>query len=604
MAWMIARELSAGDGQVVVVTGGFHTVALPRLVQVAQGRKEDGGIPERPDGETCLVRYGFEALDSLNGYSAGMPSPHYYDRLWRVADRNPGDGMFKDLAIEILVELGQLTRKGRTGVEVSTADEIAALEQACRLAALRGHPGPMREDLLDAVRSCFVKGAMDAEGEVVLGLVRHLLGGTAVGEVPKEAGAPPLVEDFRRMTQELKLDITTSVKRRTSLDLYRKRRHRQVSRFLHSVVFLGVPFAELEAGPDFRKGTGLELLFEHWTYQWGVRTEGSLVEAGVFGSTVEEAAGNRLLRALAALNAEGHGRRADSAVALLIRCCQMGLHRHSRRLMELVSLHGSGDVSLPSLASALAQLQLLQDSREPLEAHGLPGLPGLVRGLFERVCFVLQHLASTPPDDSGGVLEALISLVELQNSTSWNRLELPLDLFWNPLAAGAANPSCDSHLMGGVVGLLMSGGRMIESEWIRHLDGALNGSTATSRSLGFLTGLLRASRELAWRQPLLVQRIEAMMEGWTEDEFLERVPHMRLAFADLTPRETDQVAAVVSGLHGGKCLDSLHGSRWSEAEVLLVARADALLRKALADDGLEDWGTPSPVVEVKGESIS
>jgi hypothetical protein len=28
------------------------------------------------------------------------------------------------------------------------------------------------------------------------------------------------------------------------------------------------------------------------------------------------------------------------------------------------------------------------------------------------------------------------------------------------------------------------------------------------------------------------------------------------------------------------------------------------LRKALADDALEDWGTPSPVAEVKGESIS
>ena len=47
-------------------------------------------------------------------------------------------------------------------IALSTADEIAALQQARLLAALRGHPGPTREDLLDGVRSCFVKGAMDA----------------------------------------------------------------------------------------------------------------------------------------------------------------------------------------------------------------------------------------------------------------------------------------------------------------------------------------------------------------------------------------------------------------------------------------------------------
>ena len=50
-------------------------------------------------------------------------------------------------------------------------------------------PRPSREDLLDGVRSVFIKGSDDIEGVPILALARKLLAGDRVGDVPPEAGA-------------------------------------------------------------------------------------------------------------------------------------------------------------------------------------------------------------------------------------------------------------------------------------------------------------------------------------------------------------------------------------------------------------------------------
>jgi hypothetical protein len=594
MAVSIQAELAKGTERILVVTGGFHTVALPALV--ASKSAPANSTPDRKKNETlnCLIRYSFEQLDALNGYAAGMPSPYYYEQLWHSARSNPS-AAFADIAAKVLVDLGQLTRRKKLAVALSAADEIAALEQSRRLAWLRGHPGPTREDLLDGIRSCFVKGAMDAEGEIVLGLARHALAGTTIGEVPPEAGVPPLVEDFRLMSQRLRLNISDSVRRKSSLDLYRKTSHRETSRFFHSLTFLEVPFASMAAGPDFVKGTGLERLFEHWSYQWTPQTESHLVEAGIYGGTVEEAASNRLAQAIVELENSGRGRCAAEAVAMLVHACRMGLHRHTARLLDLIAAQINEDPSLTSLAGALNQLILLWESREPLEAQRLTEIPTLIRKCYERACYLLHNLADTPAEAADETLESLIALRDLLRSSASGKDGLDQALFYEPLSKVFLQPKCPALLQGGVAGLLHGDGRLPETELLKLLTGSLNAASAQAGDqTAFLIGLLRACRELAWRQPALVEAVELLLQAWNDDEFLERIPHLRMAFADLTPREADQVASVVASLHGGKKLGILQRPDISEAEAVAAARMNALVKKALEDDGLGSWLEGSP----------
>jgi len=590
MATAIRDELAKGTERIVVVTGGFHTVVLPKLVSAA-GKAPSRKARKKEEGTLdCLIRYSFEQLDALNGYSAGMPSPFYYDQLWHSTAQDNAARAFANLSARILVELGQLTRRKKLAVALSPADEIAALEQCRRLSAIRGHPGPTREDLLDGVRSCFVKGSMDAEGEIVLGIARHALGGTSIGEVPPEAGVPPLVEDFRLTAQKLRLNIKDSVRRKSSLDLYRKTSHRQSSRFFHSLTFLEVPFATLAAGPDFVKGTGLERLFEHWGYQWTPQTESRLVEASVYGATVEEAAANRLAQAIAELESTGRGRCASEAVGMLVHACRMGLHRHTGRLLRLIANQVNEDPALASLTNALNQLVLLWESREPLEAHRLTEIPQLIGAIYERACYLLHNLADTPPEAANETLQSLIALRDMLRSRAMGDHALDAALFYEPLAKLLTQPKCPALLVGGVTGLLFGDGRISESELLKLLAGSLNAASAQAGDqTAFLIGLLRACRELAWRLPALAEAVEKLLAAWSEEEFIERIPHLRMAFADLTPREADQVAAVVAQLHGGEKIGSLHRPELSEAEMLAAVRVNALVKKALQEDGLGSW---------------
>lgn len=597
MAAAVAEELANPENAgrpVLVVTGGFHTVALPALVEAAAARAP--GVPRKAgddDVQNVLVRYSFEQLDALNGYGAGMPTPGYYDRLWRAL-REGENAAAEAVAADCLVELGRLTREKRMVVALSSADEIAALTHARLLARLRGHAGgPTREDLLDGVRSGCVKGAMDAEGAVLLGLAEHLLRGTAVGEVPPEAGVPPLVTDFRARAVRLRLDVATSLRKTVALDLYRSVAHRETSRFLHALEFLGVPFATVTGGPDFVRGTGLERLQEHWDHAWTPRTEAALVEAAVYGATVPEATANRLLEAVAHLEAEARGRDAGAAVGMLIRACRMGLHGEAGRLLTLTAAIVAEDPGFAGVVGAANGLLLLWQSREPLEAHRLPEVPALLRAAHERACYLVPTLAACPEPETDAALDALGTLRELLAADADGNL-LDAELFWSALEHLLAARDCRPVLRGAAAGLLSGEGRLTEAGLLALVTGHLGGATPdAAAAVGFLRGLLHVRREVAWQEnDGLLGAVDALLAGWDEGEFLRVLPELRLAFAGLTPRETDRVGARVAGLHGEKTLGRLDRREVRASDVEFHRRVSEIVWQSLREDGLGAWLEP------------
>jgi hypothetical protein len=262
-------------------------------------------------------------------------------------------------------------------------------------------------------------------------------------------------------------------------------------------------------------------------------------------------------------------------------------------LLTAIAAQVSEDPALESLTAALQQLVLLWESREPLEAHRLAEIPLLIGAAYERACYLLNNLAGTPAEAANETLQALITLRDLLRSPALGGRALDAPLFYEPLAKLPSQANCPALLAGGAAGLLFGDGRIPESELIKLLAGSLNASSARAGDqTAFLIGLLRACRELAWRLPALAEAVEKLLEAWSEEEFIARIPHLRLAFADLTPREAGQVAAVVAQLHGGEQPGPLHSTEISEAEALAAIRLDAAVKKALREDGLGSWIDP------------
>ena len=575
------RDRAAGrTGPVLVVTGGYHTAALPFLLRSPCPRPE----PPRLQGEaqTVLMRYSFDRLDALNGYASGLPSPRYYDILWRLLEEGHPEPHL-ETAARIVVEIGRLTRERDLPTAVSPADEIAALEQARRLAGLRGRSGPSREDLLDGLRSAFVKGSLDAEGVTLTALIQKALAGNAVGEVPPEAGVPPLVEDFRRQAGELGLPVRDSEPRRLALEIYRKAPHRRTSRLLHAASFLGAQFAVLTAGPDFERGAGLDLMVERWHWAWSPVAETALLEASVWGSTVEEAAASRLKKAVADLETAGQGRRTLPAVRLLVAACRMGLQRRTGEVLALLQASVAEDPSFSSLGSGLAELALLWRSREPLEAHELPEIPAQARAAYQRACFLIPDLPACPEAEVNAALNALAILRETVASPR-NDLFDP-DLFLKALEGVARTAGGRTELAGAAAGILFGEGRMDEPALLALVRGHLGGGAPAAARTGFLRGLLTTARETAWRLPGLLAALDTLLAGWDEEEFIRSLPELRLAFSVLTPREVDRTAAAVADLLGGRELGELVHRDLQPTDLAANLRLSREVEALLARDG-------------------
>jgi hypothetical protein len=577
MAAQVA-ELATQGTRIVVVTGGYHTVALPstrprspRAVKLR--RPQDAGV--------TLMRYNFEQLDRLNGYASGMPSPGFYQRAWDGED-----------PVDTLVELARALR-GERG-EPSPSEAIVAVQQLRQLSALRGHAQPTREDLLDVARSVYVKGSLEIEGVRVLAAARKLFAGERVGDVPAAAGRPPIVLDFEAQADAMKLARTGVEDRDVVLDLYRSRAHRRVSRLLHQLAVLQVPFASKLRGPDFVAARDQDRIQEAWCYRWSPATEGSLIEASKWGAALLEATAACLLSGL--VEVERGDARADHAAQLLVEAARCGLHRHvsdfARRTGRLVA----GDADFVSVVLAAARLALVDAACEPLELHGDEDLAALARRALERALYLLPQLARTAESDEAAALDALKTLRELSASLGEQDAERAhlLQLLGELCNDGSANAVC----AGAAAGLLHGDGaydgerigRLLSGRLVGKRDGGVDGAR-------FLRGVLATDRSASWQNGALVAAIDAVIRDSGEDAFHAMLPHLRLAFAELSPRETDRVAGLVGELHAGRRPKTVVSREWSEQDQVLAQRVDAAVRAQLAEDGLLASFEASEVVD-------
>jgi hypothetical protein len=274
----------------------------------------------------------------------------------------------------------------------------------------------------------------------------------------------------------------------------------------------------------------------------------------------------------------------------------MGLHDTVRPALESLRHGLDTDPSLPSLAAATQQLLLLWESREPLEAHRLPEVPRLLKAAYQRACFLLHHAHTTPAQAAEEHLTALVTLGSLPESGTAREAGLDPGLYREPALRLAGNPQAPPLLAGGAAGMLHRSGQLRDETLFRLLSGALHSASDPGRHTAFLVGLLRTHRSLAWREPVILEAVHELLAGWSEETFLAQIPHLRLAFADLSPGETERVAKSVNAMVG---TSSPPLAPWvtfdlTEDQAILARRVQHEVQRSLERDGLAHWLPPTP----------
>ena len=353
---------------------------------------------------------------------------------------------------------------------------------------------------------------------------------------------PPLVQDFARQCKKYRLRQDSANRQEVTLEIFSKARHRSESRFLHQSVFLDCDYARRDKGPDLLRGTGRNLIREHWVCQWSAGVEAALVEHAVWGSTVSEASAQLLRRRLA------DATRAVDGARLLARGFLMGLgdtaDAMAHRLEEL--LLTDGDFS--SLCKACGAISALDAWQEQYGERGSYDYPALLRRCFARILQMLPSMSTV--DDRGveAIQEHCQLLYEVTARPPFADLR---SVLLGALEELIAQDPIHPALHGAALGLLYGGAPEKKALAVQIAAGYLRGTHDQKlRAAAFLQGLFRTARDLLLVDDIQLASIDALLCELEDEEFITLLPQLRLAFSYFTPTETDRLGCQAASFHG------------------------------------------------------
>jgi hypothetical protein len=528
MSSQILRALDEGGGRLLVVTGGYHSLAL--CASVESGATEAPVVPAPPeDAGVALTPYSYERLDRLTGYESGMPGPGFYQRAWR--DRNRG--AFRHRAV--IFDVARALRE--RGQVLSTADLIGVDATAQALANLRGHPEVCRRDIVDGLTAAVLKDELAHGGShPLLDAIHDVLRGSERGALAEGTSLPPLVVEVQVRLEEQGLAPSTS--RDLDLELDRAPdRARSVT--LHQLRLLSIAGFQRTDGTDFLERDDLSRVWERWRIAWSPDFDATAVEAARYGATLREAAANVLVERCGTIE-----RDCARAAALLVDAALAGLGAQAYTLQMLSLIRGDNDFA--NVAAALRHLLYLHRYDRVLVDAEQPETPidfqPLVKEAWQRGLWLLEmggRVSGNIDPILGGVsllVEGLEACPELLS-----RGEL-LDVFRRAAVDDAQMPAVRGALTGG----LWTMGAAADEELLR----AVADFSDPARLGDYLLGLFALAREAVQRKPDLLRALDRVLLGYDDDEFLEAIPALRLAFTYFTPREKRYLSLTLLKLAG------------------------------------------------------
>ncbi|WP_257461414.1 DUF5682 family protein [Archangium lipolyticum] len=502
----IRQAKKDGFQRIAVVCGAWHA---PALVQQRPAKEDDAllrGLPKAKVAATWIP-WTYDRLGWRSGYGAGVESPGWYAHLWLSPQR---------AVTSWAARIAHLLRD--EGLDASSANVIETVRLAETLAALRGLSSAGLAELRDAALAVLCGG--DA---TPLALVHEKLEvGTGLGVVPAEVPSVPLARDLAALQKSLRLPPSAE-SRLQELDL-RKDMDRERSRLLHRLRLLDIPWGTPEEDPRSSTGT----FRETWRLKWDPELAVRVVEASLFGNTVESAATSRVVtRAAEATELGTLTALLDAALLSELSAAIDTVLRHVQALSTR-----SADVpklleAFPSLAHAVRYGSVRETPTGPIRA--------IADGLFERIliglpgaCVSLDDDAAHQRRDQLRAMHAAVALLEGgERGEEW--AEALNQLVHRDAVHGL--------LRGTALRLGVELGRVRDEELGTLSRRALSPAVPPAEAAAWLEGLVSGSALLMLHRQDLWAALDGWLSGLTRESFVEHLPLVRRAFADFSTAE-------------------------------------------------------------------
>jgi hypothetical protein len=515
----IRQAKKDGFQRIAVVCGAWHT---PALVKQRPAREDDAllrGLPKTKVAATWIP-WTYDRLGWRSGYGAGVESPGWYAHLW-LSPKRP--------VASWATRIAHLLRD--EGLDASSANVIETVRLAEALAALRGLSSPGLSELRDASLAVLCGG--DA---TPLALVHQKLEvGTGLGEVPSEMPSVPLARDLAALQKSLRLPPSSESKLQ-ELDL-RKNLDRERSRLLHRLGLLDIDWGTPEEDPRNSTGT----FRETWRLKWEPELAVRVVEASLFGNTVESAASGRVVARAATVNELG------TLTALLDASLLAELPVAIDVVLRQVQALSTRSADVPKLMEAFPALAHAVRYGSVRETPTGPIL-AIADGLFERIliglpgaCVSLDEEAAHKRRDQLRAMHAAVALLEgAERGEAWAEA---LDQLVH-------RDSVHGLVRGAALRLRVELGKVRDEELGTLSRRALSTAVPPPEAAAWLEGLVSGSALLLLHRQELWAALDAWLSGLTRESFVEHLPLVRRAFADFSTSERRAMGERVKQLSG------------------------------------------------------
>ena len=528
------KKHGVDEAEVVVITGGIHSVALADTVPKRISFPEKGLF-------NSLVPYSYYRMSETYGYGSGNQGPLFYEYIWKHF-MDDTKCAFEAAALELITDIYSNARMKK--YDISVVDSINTFQSAKMLAMMRRRNEPCLNDIIDAIYLSLVKGNPDIEGAYLKKFIRDRVVGFKLGKITKSIKQLPLQADFYLRFESFSINLKEKSKRH-ELNL-RDEFDKKKSHLFWRVKYLDLGILERTKGPDLLKGvTGV--FEEVWFLSWNPNVDAKLIELSNYGSTIEEATKNMLIE-----ESKKHIKDFQKISFILYQTLVMGLPTLFPHIIIVCIDSLDKDDKFLTLSRGFNNLIMIFRFLHMMknQGHNLNLIKKLISRCYFATCFSLPIMANPPKDLEDAFIIAAKDMAT--TLTGLSSLKLNISVFEEGLKTCIDNSDND-FIRGGCIGILY----LMNSIQIKDIKYLIREYIKSEDSIKvrvgeFVRGIIYVCQTKILYNSDIIKLLSEIIENMETKIFLSIVPSLRKTFSELSFREYEVFVEKIAELYGLK----------------------------------------------------
>ena len=573
----IRQARAEGAERIAVVCGAWHAPALTNLDTEAA---DDALLAELQSVaiETAWVPWTYGRISATTGYGAGVRAPGWYHHLWEMGQQQATP---TEMSIAWLSHVAHLLRD--QDLDASAAHIIEAVRLAESLAAIRGLAAPSLQELNEATQTVLCFGDV-APMQLIQ---KQLIIGERMGAVPPDSPMIPLQRDLHQQQRRLRLhpepESTT-----LNLDL-RGEAHRERSQLLHRLNLLNIPWGKTLPIRS-QSGTYQEVWQLVWKPEYVVR----VIEAGVWGNTVETA-----VTQFAKDQAE-QASDLPTLTHLLDQALLADLPELVLSLLSQIETQAALTSDVPHMMDALLPLARVLRYGDVRQTD-----PAVVRQVVDtlvtRICIGLPSTCTNLDNDAAA--EMMDRVTAVHNVITTQETPSHLTAWHEALTKLADLPAIHGLLAGKATRLLLDTAVFTPEEAALRLERVLSGTAVNqvdvnqlAQMAAWVEGFLKGSGLLVLHDQTLWKLLDGWINQLDSERFQSILPLLRRTFSTFSEASRQQL---MSRVQHGKAMGA---NQMSSQPTFNETQADKVLPLVAQLLGIKNSPLPSPPPKGEGKT--